>query len=118
MRGFNHATILSPSFHGLHRERLAQWPAFCDPQNGPKIPGGYFQKNWVGCAARSLKPLPYFRPDQNFDTLFSDLKPWSLTSCYGMYTLVGVNIKREIVLWPNDEEVANSSKKNIPNSRL
>ena len=41
-----------------------------------------------------------------------------MTSCYGMYTLVGVNIKREIVLWPNDEEVANSSKKNIPNSRL
>ena len=77
MRGFNHATILSPSFHGLHRERLAQWPAFCDPQNGPKIPDGYFQKNWVGRAARSLKPLHYFRPDQNFDTLFSDLKPWS-----------------------------------------
>ena len=22
MRGFNHATILSPSFHGLHKERL------------------------------------------------------------------------------------------------
>ena len=41
MRGFNHATILSPSFHGLHKERLAQRPAaFCDPQNGPKIPGG------------------------------------------------------------------------------
>ena len=40
MRGLNHATILSPSFHGLHKERLAQWPAFCDPQNGPKIPGG------------------------------------------------------------------------------
>ena len=33
-----------------------------------------------------------------------------------MYTLVGVNIKREMVLSPNDEEVANSSK-NIPNSR-
>ena len=40
MRGFNHATILSPSFHGLHKERLAQWPAFCDPKNGPKIAGG------------------------------------------------------------------------------
>ena len=40
-----------------------------------------------------------------------------MTSCYGMYTLVGVNIKREMVLSPNDEEVANSSK-NIPNSRL
>ena len=62
MRGFDHATILSPSFHGLRKERLAQWPAFCDPKNGPKIPGGYFQKSWVGCAASFLKPLPYFRP--------------------------------------------------------
>ena len=35
-----------------------------------------------------------------------------------MYTVVGVNIKREMVLSPNDEGVANSSKKNIPNSRL
>ena len=33
-----------------------------------------------------------------------------MTSCYGTYT-VGVNIKREMVLSPNDEEVANSSKK-------
>ena len=34
------------------------------------------------------------------------------------YTVVGVNIKMEMVLSPNDE-VANSSKKhNIPNSRL
>ena len=88
MRGFNQATILSPSFQGLHKERLAQWPAFCDPKNGPKIPEGYFQKNWVGCAARFLKPLPYFRPKSViFPALFqtwskiwypiSDLKPWS-----------------------------------------
>ena len=34
-----------------------------------------------------------------------------MTSCYGMYTVVGVNIKREMVSSPNDEEVANSSKK-------
>ena len=27
------------------------------------------------------------------------------------YTVAGVNIKREMVLLPNDEEVANSSKK-------
>ena len=36
-----------------------------------------------------------------------------MTSCYGMYTVVGVNIKREMVLSPNDEEVANSSKEHI-----
>ena len=37
-----------------------------------------------------------------------------------LYTVVGVNIqKREMVLSPNDEKVANScKKKNIPNSRL
>ena len=29
MRGFDHAMILSPSFHGLRKERLAQWLAFC-----------------------------------------------------------------------------------------
>ena len=44
---------------------------------------------------------------------YSHLK---LTNCYGTYTVVGVNIKREMVLLPNDDEVANSSK-NIPNSR-
>ena len=40
-----------------------------------------------------------------------------MTSCCGTYTVVGVNIEREMVLSPNDEEVANSSK-NIPNSKL
>ena len=34
-----------------------------------------------------------------------------MTSCYGTYTVVGVNIKSEMVLSPNDEEVANLSKK-------
>ena len=34
-----------------------------------------------------------------------------VTSCYDTYMLVGVNIKREMILSPNDEEVANSSKK-------
>ena len=82
MRGFNHATILSPSFHGLHKERLAQRPAaFCDPQNGPKIPGGTSRKVGRGVQHASWNPypisdqnlwfsLPYFRPDQKFDTLF------------------------------------------------
>ena len=55
--------------------------------------------------------LPYFRPDQKFDTLFQTWSPGArrVTSCYGTYT-VGVNIKREIVLSPNDEEVASSKK--------
>ena len=40
-----------------------------------------------------------------------------MASCYGTYTVVGLNSKVEMVLSPNDEEVANSSK-NIPNLRL
>ena len=29
MHGFYHETILSPSFHGLRKERRAQWPHIC-----------------------------------------------------------------------------------------
>ena len=46
--------------------------------------------------------IPYLRPET--------LEP---SVCYGTYTVVGVNIKRETILSPNDEEVANSSKKHI-----
>ena len=34
-----YATILSPSFHGLRKERLTQWPPIC-VQNTTKKPGG------------------------------------------------------------------------------
>ena len=119
MRGFDHATILSPSFHGLRRERLAQWPAFCVLNYDQKFRGGYFQKNWEGVCSTlpetltllqtkiSDFPYPIFRAEA--------LEPSAclehVTNCYGTYTVVGVNIKREMVLSPNDEEVANSSKK-------
>ena len=33
-----------------------------------------------------------------------------MTSCYGTYT-VGVNMKREMILLPSDEEVASSKKR-------
>ena len=132
MRGFDHATILGPNFHGLRKEGLAQWPAFCVP----KIPGGILpEKLGGGLRHASWNPypisdqnlwfsLPYFRPDQNLipysrpEALEPGAWPERVTSCYGTYTVVGVNIKTEMVLLPNDEEVANSSKKNIPNSRL
>ena len=81
MRGFHQATILSPGFHGLHKERLAQWPPPPPPHLYIKYdekPRGFFQKNWVG-----------------------------VTSCYGTYTVTG-NIKK--VISPNDEEVASSKK--------
>ena len=100
------------------------------PKKRPKIPGGgYFQKNWVGVCCTLPETLtlfqtkicdfpypisdliknliPYFRPE----ALEPSAWPERVTSCYGTYTVVGVNIKREMVLSPNDEEVANSSKK-------
>ena len=89
----------------------------------PKIPegggGGYFQKNWVGVCSTLPETLTLFQTKIcDFPDPISDLKPWSLacdpesvTSCYGRYTVFGVNIKREMFLSPNDEEVANSSKK-------
>ena len=52
---------------------------------------------------------PYFRPE----ALEPGAWPERVTSCYGTYTVVGMNIKREMVLLPNDEEVANSCIKNI-----
>ena len=96
------------------------------PKNPTKNSGGYFQRNWGGVRHASWNSypisdqtlrfsLPYFRPDQKFDTLFQNWSPganlepgaWPerVTSCYGTYTVVGVNIKREMVLSPNDEEV-------------
>ena len=100
MRGLNHATNFRPSFHGLHKERLAQWPAFVTPKTDQKFRGGeYFQKNSVGWAARFLKPLPYFTPKSViFPALFqtwskvwyliSDLKPWSPASDRSAFKLL------------------------------
>ena len=128
MRGFDHATILSPIFHGLLKERLAQWPAFCNPKNDHKFRGVLPEKLGGVCGTLPetltlfqtkicdfpypisdlIKNLiPYFRPE----ALEPGAWPERVTSCYGTYTVVGVNIKREMVLSPNDEEVANSFKK-------
>ena len=60
MRGFDHATILSPSFHGLRKERLAQWPAFCVPKFDQKF-RGYFQKNWMGVCCTLQETLTLFQ---------------------------------------------------------
>ena len=89
MRGFNPATIFSPSFHGLHKERLAQWPTLCNLQNGSKIPGVTSRKIGWGVQHAPWNPypisdqnlwfsLPYFRPDKKFDTLFQTWSPGSL----------------------------------------
>ena len=51
--------------------------------------------------------MPYFRPE----ALEPDGRLERVTSCYGTYT-VDVNIKREMVLSPHDEEVASSKDTN------
>ena len=83
-----------------------------------------------GFAAPFLNSLPYFRPKSVIfpysishliknlmhyfrpEALAPGASPERVTSCYGTYT----DIKREMVLSLNDEEVASSKK--IPNSRL
>ena len=118
-RGFDHATIISPTFHGVRKERLTQWTPICDPETAEKSRGTSRKIGW-GCAARFLKTLRYFRPKSViFTTLFQTWSPGArcVTGARETHTVVGVNIKREMVLSPNDEEVANSSKKKT-NSRL
>ena len=99
------------------------------------MPGGYFQKNWVGMCGTlpetltlfqtKIRDFPYPISDliKNIWYPVSDLKPWSpgarrVTGARDKLlrtnTVVGVNIKREMVLSPNDKEVANSSKKIFP----
>ena len=96
------------------------------PKFDQKFGRGCFHKNSGGGGVRHaswnpypisdqnlLFSLPYFRPDKKFNTLFQtwNTRARRVTSCYGTYTVVGVNIKSEMVLSPNDEEASNSSKK-------
>ena len=131
----SHGKMLAESFQFDWKENIFNtkisciWRISIVPKNDPKFRGGYIQKNREGVCGTLPKILtlfqtkicdfpypisdliknliPYFRPEA--------LEPGAwlkrVTSCYGTYTVVGVNIKREMVLSPNDEEVANSSKK-------
>ena len=130
VRGFDQVTILSPSFHGLSKERLTQLPLFVYKIRRKTL-GSTSRKVGWGCATPFLKTLtlfqkkisdfpypisdliknflPYFRPE----ALEPGAWPERVTNCYGAYTVVGMNIKREMVLLPNNEEVANSSKEHI-----
>ena len=118
MRGFHHATILSPSFHGVRKERLAQWPTIFDPKTTKmlggvlpeKLGGDVWHASWTPYPISDQNlwfSLPYFRSE----ALEPEAWPERVTSCYGTYTVVGVNSKSETVLVPNDEEAANCSKK-------
>ena len=118
MRGFDHASILSPSFHGLRKDAWHNDLPFVSQKTTKNSVGVLPEKLGGGVRHASWHPypisdqnlwfsLPYFRPE----ALEPGVWPERVTSCYGTYTVVGVNIKREMVLSPNDEEVANSSKK-------
>ena len=87
VRGFDQATILSPSFHSLSKERLTQLPLFVYKIRRKTL-GSTSRKVGWGCATPFLKPLPCFRKKSLiFPTLFqtssknwypiSYLKPWS-----------------------------------------
>ena len=97
------------------------------PKNDKNARGDTSRKIGWGCAARFLKPLPYFRlKSVIFPTLF---QTWSkigypISWSPGARRVTGARDKllrhehgswrkhkREMVLSPNDEEVANSSKK-------
>ena len=114
VRGFDQATILSSSFHDLSKKRLTQLPPFVYKIRRKTL-GSTSRKVGWGCAAPFLKPLlcfrkksvslPYFRPE----VLEPGAWPERRRSCYDMYK-VGVNIKREMVLSSNDEEVASPKK--------
>ena len=74
-----------------------------------KLGGDVWHASWTPYPISDQNPwfsLPYFRPE----ALEPAAWPKRMTSCYDTYMVVGVNIKRETVLSPNDEEVANSSK--------
>ena len=100
MSGFNHAMILSPSFHSLRKERLGEWRPFAykiwqKTLGGlpVKLGGGMRHASWNRYPISDEYlwfSLPYFKPKV--------LKP----GAWQAYT-VGVNIKRERVLSLNDE---------------
>ena len=133
MRGFDHATItqrfLVPvatvsTRNAWHNDLLfvtQNWDQEFRGVLPGKLGGGVQHASWNPYSISDQNlwfSPPYFRPNQTFDTLFQTWSPgatWPerVTSCYGTYTVVGVNIKGEMVLSPNDEEVANSSKKHI-----
>ena len=126
MRGFDHAKILSSSFHGLRKDAWHNDLPFVSQKfqggggTSRKIGRSVRHASWnpypisdqdlwfsLPCFRRNQNLIPYFRPE----ALEPGAWPERVTSCYGTYTVVGVNIKREMVLFPNDEEVANSSSK-------
>ena len=115
MRGFDHATILSPSFHGLRKERLVQWPLICVQKYNKKARGGGggVLPEKLGGGVRHAPWNPYPISDQNLWFSLPYFTPEALEPGAWQAVHGWRNIKRELVLSANDEEVA-SSKKRYP----
>ena len=116
MFGYDHATILVPVSTSPQGTPGTMIPHLCikydEKQRGilsEKLGGGVRHASWNSYPTISDQnlwfSLPYFRPE----ALEPGAWPEHVTSCYDTYT-VGVNIKREMVLSPNGEEVASSKK--------
>ena len=86
-------------------------------------PGGYFQKSWVGVCGTLLETVTLFQTKicdfpypisdliKNLIPYFRPALVYNFRSALVQNTYtVGVNIKREMVLSPYDEEVASSQK--------
>ena len=73
MRGFDHATIRSPSFHGLRKEAWHNDLPFVTTKTTENS-GGYFQKNWEGVRGTLPETLTLFQTKIcNFRYTISDL---------------------------------------------
>ena len=125
MRGFDHETILSPSFHGLSKNAWHNDPPFVYKIRRKTLGstwkiGWGTTKNWVGVCGTLPETLTLFQNKScDFPYPISNLKPWSPAHDRSAWQAVmartgkvGVNIKRVMVLSPNDELLL----KNIPNS--
>ena len=130
MRGFNHATILSPSLSSQGTPGTMAF--FLWPQKRTKKFLGVLPEKLDGVCSTLPETLTLFQtkicdfpchisdliknliPFFRLEALEPGAWPERMTSCCGTYSVVGVNIKRELVLSPNDEKVANSSKKTYP----
>ena len=87
----------APSFHGLRKERLAQWPPFCILNTTKDSGEGVLtEKLGEGVRHASYNPYPISDLIKNLIPSVSYLKPWS-PARDKLYTVVGVSIKRKMV---------------------
>ena len=97
--------FLVPTFHSLSKEHLAQWPPFVYKIRR-KTPGVLL--GTLGGGVRHASWNPYPTKICDFPYPISDLKPWSPTHDQSVWQAVMTHTRLEMILSPNDEEVASS----------